>query len=143
LPRRSLSDQSLPRAKQLLGSVLAEKEPLGSVLAESKTTSRISPCREQKQLLGSVLAKKEPLGSVLAESKKKLLGGSDLTLGFCRFFKRQGENPKEKQEGNGGGVRFNPQVLQVSRFSEGDKDRVSLDMEFPLFKQASDKGIGG
>jgi hypothetical protein len=28
-------------------------------------------------------------------------------------------------------------------FLEGDKARVSLDMEFPLFKQASDKGIGG
>jgi hypothetical protein len=42
-----------------------------------------------------------------------------------------------------GGVRFNPQVLQVSRFSEGDKVRVSLDIKFSLFKQASDKGIGG
>ena len=94
----------------------------------------------QAKTLGSVLA--ESLGSVLAEYKKKLLGGSDLTLGFCRFFKRQGENPKEKQEGNGG-LRFNSQVLQVSRFSKGDKDRVSLDMEFPLFKQASDKRIGG
>jgi hypothetical protein len=41
------------------------------------------------------------------------------------------------------GVIFNPQVLQVSRFSKGDKARVSLDMEFPLFKQASDKGIEG
>jgi hypothetical protein len=42
-----------------------------------------------------------------------------------------------------GGVRFNPKVLQVSRFSKGDKARVSLDMEFSLFKQALDKGIGG
>jgi hypothetical protein len=73
--------------------------------------------------------------------------GSDLTLEFCKFSgvshsKRLGENLKEKQEGNGGSdltLRF----CRLEGFSEGDKARVSLDIKYPLFKQASDKGIRG
>jgi hypothetical protein len=107
---------------------------------------RISPSREQEETLGLVLAecKKKTLGSVLAESLGSVLAeslGSVLAESKKKAFSDQSlprERNKESQ-----GVGFYPQVLQVSTFSKGDKARVSLDMEFPLFKQASDKGIGG